>query len=159
MFARLKLAMTAIALIGFVMSATGAIAKEYSSVINQERRVERGSRIVVRNEFGDVRIEGSDRNTIEAVATDFDSSQSVPVTITEAPSGDKKVFTVSVVESGRSVRQKVNTSLELKVPHYVELAPIYIRRGSISINNLGGGVNVRTDDDESIGPAFVTCTV
>ena len=67
--------MIAIALIGFAMPATRGIAKEYSSVIEQERRVERGSRIVVRNEFGDIRIAGSDRNIAEAVATDPNSSQ------------------------------------------------------------------------------------
>jgi hypothetical protein len=146
MFPGLKPVMTAIALIGFVMPATRGIANEYSIVIEQERRVERGSRIAVGNEFGDIRIDGSDRNTLEAVATDLNSSQPVPVSITEASSANKKVFTVSPVESGRGDRQKINILLEVKVPHDVELAPIYLRRGNISINNVDGGVNVRTDD-------------
>lgn len=141
MFSRLKPVIIAIALIGFAMPATRGIAKEYSSVIEQERRVERGSRIVVRNEFGDIRIEGSDRNTVEVVATDRNSP--VPMSITEASSANKKVFTVSPVESGRGDRQ---ISLEVKVPRDVELAPIYLRRGNISINNLDGGVSLRTDD-------------
>ena len=144
MFPRLKLVMTAFALIGFISPATRGTAKEYSEAIGQERRVERGSRIVVRNEFGDIRIEGSDRNTVEAVATD--SSQRVPVSITEATSANKKVFTVSPVESGRGDRQNINILLEVKVPHDVELAPIYLRKGNISVNNLDGGVNLRTDD-------------
>ena len=146
MFPRLPPVMIVIALIGFAMPTTRGIAKEYSSIIEQERRVERGSQIVVRNEFGDIRIEGSDRNTVEAVATDRNSSQPVPVSITEASSANKKVFTVSPVESGRGDRQKINISLEVKVPHDVELAPIYLRRGNISINNLDGGVNLRTDE-------------
>ena len=162
---RLKPVMIAIALIGFVMPATRGIAKEYSSNIEQESRVERGSRIVVRNEFGDIRIEGSDRNTVEAVATDLNSSRPVPVSITEASSANKKVFTVSPVESGRGDRQKINILLEVKVPHDVELAPIYLRRGNISVNNLDGGVNLRTDDGNirvqrvgSSGGGFVEAT-
>jgi DUF4097 and DUF4098 domain-containing protein YvlB len=142
-FSRLKPVIIAIALISFAMPATRGLAKEYSSVIEQEPRVERGSRIVIRNEFGDIRIEGSDRNTVEAVATDRNSPQPVPVNITEASSANKKVFTVSPVESGRGDRQ---ISLEIKVPRDVELAPIYLRKGNISINNLDGGVSLRTDD-------------
>jgi DUF4097 and DUF4098 domain-containing protein YvlB len=165
MFPGLKPVMIAVALIGFVMPATGGIAKEYASVTEQERKVERGSRIVVRNEFGDIRIAGSDRNTVEAVATDLNSSQAVPVSITETSSANKKVFTVNPVESGRGDRQKINIFLEVKVPHDVELAPIYLRRGNISINNLDGGVNLRTDDGNisvqrvgSSGGGFVEAT-
>lgn len=144
MFPRLMLVMIAIALVGFVSPATRGIAKEYSSVIEQKRRVERGSRILVRNEFGDISIAGSDRDTIEAFATNLNSSQPVPVSISEASSDNKKVFTVSPVESGRGVRQRIN--LALKVPRYVELAPIYLRAGNISVIDLNGGVNLRTDD-------------
>jgi Putative adhesin len=146
MFPGLKPVMMAIALSGIVMPATRGIAKGYWSVPGQERRVERGGRIVVRNQFGDIRIAGSDRNTVEAIATELNSSQSVPVSITEASSGNKKVFTVSPVESGRGVGQKVDILLEVKVPHDVELAPIYIRRGNISVIDLDGGVSLRTDD-------------
>src|SRR6185369_11613296 len=138
MFSRLKPVIIAIALIGFAMPTTRGIAKEYSSVIEQKRRVERGSRIVVRNEFGDIRIAGSDRHTVEAVATDLNSSQAVPVSISEGSSGNKRVFTVSPAESGRSVRQKVNILLEVKVPHYVELEPIYIRNGNLTVVELDG---------------------
>jgi hypothetical protein len=142
----LKRIVMAIALIAFVIPCTRGIAKEYSSIVEQKRPVERGSQIVVRNAFGDIRIAGSDRNTVEAVATELRSSQPVPVSITEASSGNKKVFTVSPVESGRGVGQKVNILLEVKVPHDVELAPISIRTGNISINDLEGGVNLRTDN-------------
>jgi DUF4097 and DUF4098 domain-containing protein YvlB len=146
MFPGLKPIVIAIALIGFVSPATRGIVKGYSIVVEQDRTVERGSRIVVRNEFGDIRIAGSDRNTVEAVATDLNSLQAVPVSITEASSGDMRVFTVSPVESGRGVRQKINILLEVKVPRDVELEPIYIRIGNISVNDLDGGVNLRTDD-------------
>lgn len=163
MFPGLKPVMIAIALIGFAMPATRGIAKEYSSVIEQEHRVERGSRIVVRNEFGDISIAGSDRNTVEALATNPNSLQAVPVSISEESSGNKRVFTVSPVESGRGVRQKIN--LELKVPRYVELEPIYIHTGNISVIDLDGGVNLRTDDGNisvqrvgSSGGGFVEAT-
>ena len=165
MFSGFKPLIIAIVLIGFVIPATSGIAKGYSSVIEQERRVERGSRIVVRNEFGDIRIEGSDRNTVEAVATDLDSSQPVPVSITEASSANKKIFTVSPVERGRGDKQKINILFEVKVPRDVELAPIYLREGNISVNNLDGGVNLRTDDGNisvqrvgSSGGGFVEAT-
>ena len=157
--------MIAIVLVGLVMPATRGIAKEYSSVIEQQREIERGSRIVIRNEFGDLRIEGSDRNTVEAVATDLNNSRPVPVSITEASSANKKVFTVSPVESGRLDRQKINISIEVKLPRDVELEPIYVRRGNITVNNLDGGVNLRTDDGNitvqragSPGGGFVEAT-
>jgi DUF4097 and DUF4098 domain-containing protein YvlB len=139
MFERLKPVIAVIALIGFVMPVTGVMAKEYASVIAQERRVERGSRIVVRNEFGDIRITGSDRDTIKAVA-----SNAVPVSISEGLSGNQRVFTVSPVEGGRSASQKI--SLEINVPRNVELEPIYVRSGNISVIDLDGGVNLRTDE-------------
>jgi hypothetical protein len=160
MFPRLKPVMIAIVLIGFVMPATRGIAKEYSNAIEQERRVERRSRIEIRNEFGDIIITGSDRNTVEAFATN--SNQAVPVSVSQESSG-KRVFTVSPAPSGRGVRQMIN--LEVKVPHDVELAPIYVRRGNITINNLDGGVNLRTDDGNirvqrvgSSGGGFVEAT-
>jgi hypothetical protein len=144
MFPRLKPVMIAIALIGFVSPTTRGIVKEYSKALEQERRVERGSRIVVRNQFGDISIVGSDRNTVEAVATDLNRSETVPVSISEASSGNKRIFTVSPAESGRGVRQ--NIKLEVKVPRYVELEPIYIRSGNLSVMDLDGGVSLRTDD-------------
>src|SRR5262245_63772618 len=94
MFLRLEPAIIAIALIGFVMPATRGIAKDYSNHSQQERRIERGSRIVVRNEFGDISIAGSDRNTVEAVATNLNRSEAVPVSISEAASGNQKIFTL-----------------------------------------------------------------
>jgi len=136
--------MIAIALIGLVMPATRGIAKEHSRVIEQERRVERGSRIVVRNEFGDIRVAGSDRDTVEAIATNTNGSQAVPVTISEGSSGNQRVFTVSPVEGGRSARQQIN--LEIKVPRDVELEAIGIRKGNIRVMDLNGGVRLRTDE-------------
>src|SRR5918993_5963274 len=103
MFPGIKPVMIAIALIGFVTANTRGIAKEYPSVIEQERRVERGSRIVVRNDFGDIRIGGSDRNTVEALATERNSLQSVPVSITETSSGNTRIFTVSPAEIAHGV--------------------------------------------------------
>ena len=144
MFPRLKLVMIAIALIGFVMPATRGIAKENSNVIEQVRIVERGSRIVIRNEYGDVRVAGSDRDTVEAIATNTNGSQAVPVTISEGSSGNQRVFTVSPVEGGRSARQQIN--LEIKVPREVELEAIGIRKGNIRVMDLNGGVRLRTDE-------------
>src|SRR5229473_3304995 len=142
MFLRLKPVMVAIALIGLVSPATRGIAKEYSSAIEPERRVERASRVVVRNEFGGISVVGSDRDTVEAFATNLNSLQAVPVSISEGSSGNKRVFTVSPAESGRGVRQRIN--LEVKVPRYVELEPIYLRSNNISIADLDGDVELNT---------------
>jgi putative adhesin len=144
MFPRLKLVMIAIALIGFVIPATHGIAKAYSIVIQQERTVEPGSGVVVRNAFGDIRVAGSDRDTVEAIATDTNGSQAVPVTISEGSSGNQRVFTVSPVEGGRSARQQIN--LEIKVPRDVELEAIGIHKGNIRVMDLNGGVRLRTDE-------------
>ena len=144
MFPRLKPVIIALALIGFGVPATRGIAKEYSIVIEQKRIVERGSRIVIRNEYGDVRVAGSDRDTVEAIATNTNGSQAVPVTISEGSSGNPRVFTVSPVEGGRSARQQIN--LEIKVPRDVELEAIGIRKGNIRVMDLNGGVRLRTDE-------------
>jgi Putative adhesin len=144
MFPGLKPVMIAIALTGFVVPATPGIAGESSRVILQEPRVERGSRIVIRNEYGDVRIAGSDRDNIEAIATNSNGSQAAPVTISEASSGNQKVFTVSPVERGRSPQQQIN--LDIKVPREVEVEAIGIRRGNIRVVDLNGGVRLRTDE-------------
>src|SRR5262245_21069351 len=125
MFPVFKPVMIAIALTGFVVPATPGIARGYSNVIPQEPRVERGSRIVIRNEYGDVRIAGSDRTTIAAVATSTNGSQAVSVTISEASSGNQRVFTVSPTEGGRTPRQQIN--LDINVPRDVELEAIDIR--------------------------------
>jgi len=138
--------MIAIALIGFAVPATRGLAKDYSRSSGQERRVERGSRIVVRNEFGDISIAGSDRNTVEAVATNLNRPDAVPVSISEASSGDKKIFTVTVSPGESARNDRGNIKLEVTVPRYSELEPIYIRSGSIKVIDLDGGVSLRTDD-------------
>lgn len=144
MFSGLKPIVIAIASFGLVIPCTGGIAKEFSRVSEQERTVERGSQIVVRNEFGNISITGSDRNTLEAVATDPIRSQAFPVTISEGSGGIKRVFTVSPLESARSPKQKIN--LEVKVPRDVVLERIYVRSGNINISDLNTGVSLRTDD-------------
>ena len=144
MFPRLKPVMIAIALIGFVSPATQGIVEDYRNTIGQDRRVERGSRVVVRNEFGDIRIAGSDRDTLEAVATNLNGGRAVPVTVSEGSSGNQRIFTVSPVEGGRSVTQRIN--LEIKVPRDVELEAIGISSGNISVMDLDGGVQLGTDE-------------
>src|ERR1044071_6621047 len=144
MFPGLKTVIIALALIGFGVPAIRGIGKEHSIVIEQERIVERGSRIVIRNEYGDVRVAGSDRDTVAAIATNTNGSQAVPVTINEVSSGNQRVFTVSPVEGGRSARQQIN--LEIKVPRDVELEAIGIRKGNIRVMDLNGGVRLRTDE-------------
>jgi DUF4097 and DUF4098 domain-containing protein YvlB len=144
MFPGFKPVMIAITLTGFVVPATPGIVREYSRVIPQEPRVERGSRIVIRNEYGDVRIAGSDRDTVEAIATNSNGSQAAPVNISETSSGNQRVFTVSPTEGGRNPRQQVH--LEIKVPRDVELEVIGIRSGNIRVMDLNGGVRLRTEE-------------
>ena len=144
MFLRLTLVMIAIVLISFAGAATRGIAKEYRSAIEQERRVERGSRVVVRNEFGGISIVGWDRDTVQAVATNLNSSEVVPVSFSDESSENKRILTVSIVGSGRSAGRKIN--LEVRLPRSVELEPIYIGSNDISITDFEGGVSLRTDN-------------
>jgi hypothetical protein len=144
MFPKLMLVMTAIALVGFVSPGARGSTNEYTRASEQERRVERGSRIVVRNEFGDISITGSDRDTIEAFATNLNGLPPASVSISETSSDNKRVFTVSAVENGNDGKPQIK--LVVKVPRYVELAPIYLLKGNISIIDFDGGVSLRTDD-------------
>jgi Toastrack DUF4097 len=142
---RLKLVVISIALMDLAGPTTRGHAQEYSKTIGQEPRVERGSRIVIRNQFGDISIVGSDRDTIEAVATNLNGLPPASVSISEASSSDnKRVFTVSTVENGSDVKPQIK--LVVKVPRYVELEPIYIRSGNISVVDLDGGVSLRSDE-------------
>jgi hypothetical protein len=143
MFPGFKPVMIAIALTGFVLPATPGVVKGYSCVIPQERRVERGSRIVIRNEYGDVHIAGSDRDTL-AVVANSNGSQAATVTISETSSGKQRVFTVSTTEGARAPRQQIN--LDVKVPRDVELEVMGIRRGNILVMDLNGGARLRTDE-------------
>src|ERR1043165_136156 len=147
-FARFKPAIAIAIAIVFVVPATTAIAQQYSKPDEQERRVERGSRVVLRNEFGDISIVGWDRDTIQALATNLNGVPPASVSISEASSDNKRVFTVRAVENGGDIKPQIK--LVVNVPRYVELEPIYLRRGNLSVNDLDGGVSLRTDEGNVI---------
>ena len=113
LFIRLPLGMIAIPLIISASPATRGIAREYQATSKQERRVERGSRIVVQNEFGSIRIAGWDRDIVQAIATAPNSSETVEATLREESLGSKRILTVATVAKERPVKGRI----DLEVRH------------------------------------------
>lgn len=107
----------------------------------EERKIPRGSRVVVRNDYGSVTIKGWDNETIEAVATDVSRAETVSVSISEnLPASDK--ILVIVKPDKRFPKNKIK--LEVKLPSYVRLEPIQTESDTISVSGIEDPVTVKT---------------
>lgn len=105
------------------------------------RKIPRGVKVVVHNDFGSITITGSERETIEAVLTDSRRAEMFPVSISEKRLvSDKLLITV---EPDRRY-PKNNTRLEVKLPRYVELEPVITESSSITVSGIDGFVNATT---------------
>jgi len=114
----------------------------------QERKIPRGSKVVVRNDYGSITITGWERETIEAVATDVSrAGETVSVSISENLPVSKRIL-ITATPDKRNPQGKIK--LEIKVPRYVELEPIYISNDNIAVSDMDGAVNVKTDSGEII---------
>ncbi len=111
--------------------------------IYQKQKIERDSKVSIRNDFGSVTITGWERETIQAVARDVSSAETSPVSIREDSSNPKRIVIAVELAGRRSSKDKIN--LEVKIPRYAELAPVYISSNNIAISDLDGTVNVKTD--------------
>jgi hypothetical protein len=107
----------------------------------QERKIPRGSKVVVRNDYGSITITGWNNETIEAVATDISRAEAVSVSISENLPVSNRIL-ISAKPDKRNPQGKIK--LEVKLPHYVELEPIQAESETISISDFEGFANVKT---------------
>ena len=114
-------------------------------VCGQEQKIPRGSMILVRNDYGSITITGWERETIEAAATDASLGEKVSVSVSENLPVSNRIL-ITVKPGKRNPQGKIK--LEVKLPRYIELEPIYVSGDNIFISDLDGAVNVKTDSGE-----------
>jgi DUF4097 and DUF4098 domain-containing protein YvlB len=139
-FSNLLSVTIALAALYFVLAATPVNA--------QEQKIPRGSKVVVRNDYGSVTITGWERETIEAVATDVSrAGETVSVSISQNLPVSNRIL-VTAKPDKRNPQGKIR--LEVKVPRYIELEPIYISNNNIAVFDMDGSVMAKTDSGEII---------
>jgi DUF4097 and DUF4098 domain-containing protein YvlB len=114
-------------------------------ISGQELKIPRGSKVIVRNDYGSITITGWERETIEAVATDLSRAETVSVSISENLPVSKKIL-ITAKPDKRNPQNKIR--LEVKVPRYVELEPIQAESDTIAVSDIEGFVNVKTDSGD-----------
>src|SRR5215204_1897373 len=148
MFPKISPPLTLIIAICFLIAAAIAAKaqeeeepQQRQGAVKQERKVERGSRVAIRNNFGNMTVAGWGRDTIKAVARDETSGETVEVGISEISTVPNK-FLITVKPGKRSSKGKI--SLEVKLPRDVELEPVETESDSITISDFEGFINAKT---------------
>lgn len=98
--------------------------------------------VAIENKFGDVKIVGWDRDTVEATAINTFTQKPLSVSRTEKSSPDGQILTVLIanqpVENG-------SVALEVKVPRGIKLEPVDVPLGSVSVSNIEKPVTISTN--------------
>lgn len=102
-------------------------------------KLERGGKIKVSNRAGRVTIIGSDRETIQAVATSDEGGEPVQVEVGEEASRPRVILSIPSIDSRRAARE---INLSVKVPRYAEVEILDNYRGTIEVSDLETGVTI-----------------
>lgn len=129
-----------------LLAFQNASAQESAANIKQERNVEKGSSVTVRNDVGDITITGWDSDRIEASAISKFTEKAVPVSINENTSSGKKSLFISPVKSNFNETGEI--SLQVKVPRSITLEPIKTYVATLTISNIDGLVVAQTDEGQ-----------
>lgn len=111
----------------------------------QEKKIPPGSKILVRNDYGNITITGWERETIEAVAIDAARRETVSAGISENLPVSNRIL-ITAKPNKTNFQGKIR--LEVKVPRYAELEPIDASSGNISVSDMDGSVKVKTESGE-----------
>jgi hypothetical protein len=114
--------------------------------LKQARAIEKGSSIAVRNEFGAIVVTGWDGSILQASARNVNTSQPIPVKITQDSSNNKK-FSIAPAPENKRLRSG-DVVLEVKVPRDAKLEPIRSDGSEVQITNIDGTVAVTTDSGD-----------
>jgi hypothetical protein len=121
-------------------------ANKSQDKLKQERTIEKGSSVAVRNEFGAVIVSGWDKNVLQASTKNVNTSQPIPVKITQDSSNNKKLSIAPAPENKRL--RSGDIALEVKVPRDVKLEPIRSDGSEVQITKIDGLVAVTTDSGD-----------
>src|SRR2546427_1822644 len=104
----------------------------------QERKLERGGKVSVRNPAGPISITGWDRDTIQATAVRTGREETVRINITE-DSQHAGVVSITPALEGRRGGHEVH--LEVKLPRYAQIESANAHGGDVEISGIEGSVN------------------
>jgi DUF4097 and DUF4098 domain-containing protein YvlB len=140
-----------LALLGVVTQAVSAKAQQ--TIRPQERQLLRGVKVTIHNPFGQVVIQGWDRDVVQATAAVEGAGGFVATTIDEVPAGELSVGLAPNEKQGRDI------VLNVSLPRYAVIESISAN-GDIEIRGLDGPVEVRSESgnvriSKVAGPANV----
>src|SRR5207249_9591609 len=104
----------------------------------QERKLERGGKVSVRNPAGPISITGWDRDTIQATAVRTGRDETVRINITE-DSQHAGVVSITPALEGRRGGHEVH--LEVELQRYPQIESANAHGGDDEINGIEGAVN------------------
>ena len=105
----------------------------------QERKLQRGGKVAVRNPAGPISITGWDHDTIQATAVKTDQEETVRINITE-DSQHPGVVSITPALEGRHGGHEIH--LQVKLPRYAQIESANAHGGDIEISGIEGSVNV-----------------
>jgi DUF4097 and DUF4098 domain-containing protein YvlB len=100
-------------------------------------KLARGGKLSVSNTSGPITIVGSDRDTIEAKASD--GSEPVGIRVYQSPARPVVVLSISSVEGRRFSGE---ARLDVKVPRYADVEIVDSRDGDIEVSEVDGSVAI-----------------
>jgi hypothetical protein len=100
-------------------------------------KLARGGKLSVSNNTGPITIVGSDRDTIEARASD--GSEPVGIRVYQSPTRPVVVLSISSVEGRRFSGE---ATLDLKIPRYADVEIVDSRDGDIEVSEVDGSVAI-----------------
>jgi DUF4097 and DUF4098 domain-containing protein YvlB len=103
---------------------------------SKERRLERGSKVIVQNTTGKITITGWDRDTVQATGIINQKPEPALVSINEDSSQSRNLV-ITLSPLNREV------DLNVKAPRYAELEVASIIKGDIEVVNIEGSIVVR----------------
>jgi DUF4097 and DUF4098 domain-containing protein YvlB len=110
----------------------------------QKQKIEIGSKVSIDNDYGSITVRGWDKDFIEAIAVNTNTSKTVPVFIKEDSASETSI----TIDSQREKPGKAKISLEIKLPRFVQLQPIYNGINDISVFDINGTADLKTDSGE-----------
>lgn len=112
--------------------------------IYQKQRIERDSKISIRNNYGAIIVRGWNKDGIEAVATNLNTSKIIPV-LTKENSAKAILITIDSEQVRPAKDKKDKINLEIKLPRNARLEPIYNGENDVSVFDMDGDADLKTD--------------
>jgi hypothetical protein len=116
------------------------IAAQTSAAQTESFKLDRGGKVSIVNNAGQITVKGWDRDTIEASASDEESTQ-IRVQVT----GDARRARVALSSERRYGGEVI---LKVFVPRYAEIESIEIHRGDVDVSDIEGAVSITSSNGD-----------